>query len=189
MNGISVKYLQERIAFGRDEVAYRELFLTFYKGLFRLALEVVKCRESSEEVVSDVMMKIWTMNGKLAEIDNLKVYLYKATLHTAINQKQKNNRYLAGQVQNWDMEIIDQIPSALTSNPEEKLIRNEWSDEVKAAVESLPPKCRLAYKLIRENGLTYKEVAGIMDISENTVDRHLNTAIHKLVDALKIYKD
>ena len=54
-------------------------------------------------------------------------------------------------------------------------------------IRGLPPKCQMVYKLVREDGLSYREVSVIMNISENTVDRHLNNALHKLIKAVKLY--
>jgi RNA polymerase sigma-70 factor (ECF subfamily) len=72
-------------------------------------------------------------------------------------------------------------------NPEQVMLREELTATITSAIKELPPKCQMAYKLVREDGFSYKEVASIMGISENTVDRHLNNALHKLTRAVRTY--
>ena len=177
-----IAFLQQQIAFKRDEHCYKTLFFYFYKPLLRFALSYVKSQESAEEIVSDVLMKVWTMKEGLATINNLKVYLYRSIKNASLNYFIKNNKYEINDIQN-----IEVIISPDLYNPEESLLKNELRKEILAAINELPPKCQMVYKLVREDGLSYREVAVIMNISENTVDRHLNNALHKLVKAVKLY--
>jgi RNA polymerase sigma-70 factor (ECF subfamily) len=72
-------------------------------------------------------------------------------------------------------------------NPEELMLREELRQKIAQAIRELPPKCQMVYKLVREDGFRYKEVAAILNISENTVDRHLSNALHKLKQTVGIY--
>jgi len=72
--------------------------------------------------------------------------------------------------------------------PEQVTISRELKNDFAKAIRQLPPKCQMVYKLIREESFTYKEVAAIMEISENTVDRHLNIAMRRLADVFKSYR-
>lgn len=175
--------LQEQIAIYRNENAYKRLFLHFYKGLVRFAGAYVGQHEVAEEVVSDVMLKVWTMQESLLEIKNLRIYLFKAVRNGAINYLVKNRRYTV-----WDIDHI--APETLTSpnTPEEEAINRELKRHFAEAVSQLPPKCQMVYKLIRENSFTYREVAAILDISENTVDRHLSIAMQRLGAVLETYR-
>ena len=57
--------------------------------------------------------------------------------------------------------------------------------EINSAINSLPNKCKIAFKLIKENNLKYKEVAEILDISVKTLEVHLTTAIKRIREKLK----
>ncbi|HEX4373426.1 MAG TPA: sigma factor, partial [Puia sp.] len=67
--------LQQRASAG-DEKAFREIYINFYKKLFRFALAIVKTKESAEEITEDVFIKIWQQKESLTSIKNLRVYLY-----------------------------------------------------------------------------------------------------------------
>jgi RNA polymerase sigma-70 factor (ECF subfamily) len=177
-----INRLQKLIASERDESAYKTLFFHFYKPLFRFAYSFTKSKESAEEIVSDVMMKIWSMKAELAEINNLKVYLFRAIKNTSINYLSKTSNSTS-----WDIEHINAELYLDLYTPEDFTICEELRKRIQTAIKELPPKCQMVYKLVREDGFSYKEVASILEISENTVDRHLNNALHKLINAVKVH--
>ena len=179
---IDIKRLQFEIACERNERSYKRVFLYFYKSLTGFAYSFVKSHETAEEIVSDLMMKLWGMQEKLNDIDNLRVYLFTAVKNSSINHLTKNNRFTKWDIENMDVELNLDI-----YNPEDQLIKTEFRKKVAAAIRALPSKCQLVYKLVREEGLSYREVATILEISENTVDRHLNIALHKLTESVKTY--
>ncbi len=182
MNSKAENILIDKVAIERDQIAYKHIFLTYYQSLTRFAIGFVKTREAAEEVVSDVMLKVWALNEKFAGVVNLPVYLYAATRNRSLNYLRDNqkNRFKS-------IEEAEEIYGFEFGTPEKLAIEHEWSEAMHRAITSLPPKCRMVYKLVREDGFTYKEVAAIVGISENTVDRHLNNALHKLVKALKVF--
>ena len=179
---IDILLLQEQIACNRDERSYKRLFFHFYKPLLRFALSYIKCGETAEEIVSDVMMKIWTMKEDLTHISNLKVYLYRAVKNGCLNHIAKNSKQIITDIENADVVLNSDL-----YNPEETALKSELREKIAEAIRGLPPKCQMVYKLVREDGLSYREVSVIMNISENTVDRHLNNALHKLIKAVKLY--
>lgn len=174
--------LQKRVASNRDEPSYKQLFLYFHKPLSELALSYVRSRELAEEVVCDVLMKVWTMQEDLLQVKQLRLYLYRAVRNTCINELKKSNRF-----QPWDAEEADLGQASYPSNPEEILMKDEFRKKLLTTIRQLPPQCQLVYKLIREDGCTYKEVSQLLAISVNTVDRHLNKALHKLLHTAREY--
>jgi RNA polymerase sigma-70 factor (ECF subfamily) len=179
---LDIKRWTERITSAHDEQAYKQLFLAFYKDLYRFAYSMLKAHEASEEVVSDVMMRLWIQRDRLQEIRSLRVYLLTAVRNASLNYLEQHHRYTS-----WDLDNVAVEHDLDVYNPEEILLKDEWRKQIEMMIKSLPPQCQMAYKLVREEGLTYKEVASIMDISENTVDRHLNIAFRKLTALARRY--
>src|SRR5688500_13706056 len=173
--------LQRRIALYDDEPAYKEIFFTYYTPLLRFAQTFVDDRQSAEEIVSDVMMKIWEKRKGLPSISNLRVYLYISTKNTALNYlaKQKKVEIVSIEYLNLD------FPSN-TLNPEQLMISAEMMRRINNAINSLPPRCKLVFKLVKEDGLPYKEVADILDISIKTIDSHLAIALRKISEAINL---
>ena len=69
--------------------------------------------------------------------------------------------------------------------PEDILISKEKVEKINRAINSLPNKCKLAFKLVKENQLKYKEVSEILNISIKTLEAHLTTAMKKIRENIK----
>ena len=170
-----IQYLQQQIACD-DQQAYKVLFTALYPYLYPFALALVKTKEPAEEVVSDVFIKVWEKRKELPKIENLRLYLYVTTRHIALNyldkQKRKPTRPLDGFQQ---AELI-----SVHLDPEQLLITADMMAMLRKAIDQLPPKCKVIFKLVKEDGLKYREVAEILGISVKTVENQLAIALHKL---------
>lgn len=172
--------LQRRIALYDDETAYRQLFYLFYKPLLHFTGSFVSSREVSEEIVSDVFIKIWQNRKHVDEIRNLKIYLY-------VSAKNNTLRYLQSQ-QKLSPIGLDELEVELQNNsqdPEEMMITAEMMTKMERAIDSLPPRCKMVYKLVREDRLRYKEIGQILDISIKTIDNQLAIALRKIAEAIQ----
>ncbi len=178
---MNLQELQRRIALYDDEAAYRELFDGFYKPLLQFASAFTRSREAAEEAVSDVFISIWERRRQLDDIENLKVYLYVSTRNAAL-------KYLLKQQKQSSVALDDLVmePESPSPDPEQVLLTAEMAAQVQQAIQQLPPRCKLIFKLIREDGLRYKEVAQILNISVKTIDNQLAIALQKIGAALKM---
>ena len=95
-----------------------------------------------------------------------------------------NNRALHIENQSIDNIAID-IFAHTNITPEDELISQEEISEINLAINSLPNKCKIAFKLVKENHLKYKEAAEILNISVKTLEAHLTTAMKKIREKLK----
>jgi RNA polymerase sigma-70 factor (ECF subfamily) len=66
------------------------------------------------------------------------------------------------------------------------MLSTEIFQEIKRAVNALPTRCRLIFKLVKEDGLKYKEVADLLDISIKTVEAQMAIALRRLGKSIKI---
>ena len=171
----NIKYLQEQIARNDDAFAYKELFVSFYNPLLRFAITLVKSREQAEEVVSDVFISIWEKRKRIDSISNLKVYLFIAVKNTSLNYLSRQNKNLTDSVNEADMEF-----RSIYFDPEQLMVTAEMVARIKNAIEALPPKCKLIFKLVKEEELKYRDVAEILGISQKTVESQLAIAIKKI---------
>jgi RNA polymerase sigma-70 factor (ECF subfamily) len=174
MTAEALPRLLSRIALEDDAFAYRELFMHYHAKLVVFAKSITGVKELAEEVVSDVFLKLWLNRSSLTQIDNFHLYLYVAVRNLSINQaiSQKSQPFSFDHVQ---IELAD-----LDHNPEQLLMTKEMYKRVARAIDGLPPKCRLIFKLIREDGLKYKEVAELLHLSLKTVENQMTIAIRKI---------
>lgn len=176
-----INYLQKQIARFDDQAAYKELFILFYHPLLQFADSIIRSREQAEEIVSDVFMNVWEKRKRIETITNLRVYLYVAIKNTALNYVSKEHRT------NGHHADIDQLAVNLKSiyfNPEQLLITAEMIHRIREVINGLPPRCRIIFKLVKEDELRYKEVAEILSISVKTVENQITIALKKIGSAI-----
>ena len=168
-----------RIALSEDRQAYKELYLLMYPSLHKFCYSFTKSKEVAEEVVSDVFIKLWQIRSQLSSINNLRVYLYRIAKNLSLNYLAQASRNPANQPENIDIESFVDL-----SDPEDLYISKETIQKIKLFIQELPPQCKVIFFLVKEHGLTYKEVADILNISVFTVRNQLAIAIKKIAEAL-----
>lgn len=174
-----IKGLQRWIANDGDERAFGQLYMAFMPKLLQFAMSIVKNKELAEEVVSDVFIKLWQNKEKLLEVENLKLYLYVSTKNTSLNYLSRHFRKDILPIDEMDIKI-----SSLQFNPEQTLLTTEMINKINAAINNLPPKCKVIFKLAKEDGLKYKEIAHLLNISVKTIDNQIIIALKKISAAV-----
>ncbi len=169
-----------RIQFEHDEAAFKEFYREHLFKLFQFAFAFVRNKELSEEIVNDVFLKLWRNRHKISGIGNINVYLYVAVKNTAANYL----RSLSIK-KNIDLESIAVSHFYLSPDPEQVLITDELKKAIEQSIDQLPPKCKLIFKLVKEDGLSISEVAEILGISYKTVSAQLTIALKKLETLLQ----
>jgi RNA polymerase sigma-70 factor (family 1) len=171
--------LQRRIAIYEDETAFRELFFSFYGPLKKFAIGFVKLQEPAEEIVSDVFIEIWKRRKHLMEIEDLKVYMYICVRNESIRKLQQQRKNLTVSLDDFTYQFASNY-----IRPDEAMLNSELIQKIQAAINDLPPRCKLVYKLAKEDKLKYKDISAILQISIKTVDNHLATALKKIASAI-----
>jgi len=179
-----LRELQRLVASG-DEAAFTQLYLHYGKKLIQFAVSLIRSREIAEELVEDVFVKLWTNRERIREIDNLTVYLYVSVKNKALNALSSK----AHELISAPFDYLDTVIDEFAPDPYNLMITVEMMTRMREAIESLPPRCKLIFKLVREDGLKYKEVAEILNISVNTIDVQMAIAVKKICTSLHIQKD
>lgn len=175
---------QEKIAVNNDAAAFERLYLHVAPELTRFACSFVKEPAIAEDIVAETFATLWKKRATLMEIENLRVYLFSSIRNASLNHLQQQQRTA--------FYSFDQLSVALgsyfsTANPEQQYITRELAAAVAQAVESLPPKCRMIFKLAREERLRYKEIAAILNISVRTIDSQVAIALRRIHTAIAPY--
>lgn len=162
-----------------DQGAFKQLYHLLFFRLYQFAYSFLRSKESAEEVVNDVFIRLWQKRADLGEIKRIQVYLYVAVKHASLNYLRDNKLRTPVSVDELEVSHL-----RLGPNPESILITREIQGLIREAIEGLPARCKLIFKLVKEDGLSYKEVADLLDISVKTVDTQLYLALKKLSQSL-----
>jgi RNA polymerase sigma-70 factor (family 1) len=168
-----------RIALSEDMQAYKELYLLMYPNLHKFCYSFTRSKEVAEEVVSDVFIKLWQIRSQLSSINNLRVYLYSISKNLSLNYLAQASRNPAVQSEHINIESFIDF-----RDPEDVFISKETIQKIKLLIQELPPQCKLIFFLVREDGLSYKEVGEILNLSVFTVRNQLAIATKKIAEAL-----
>jgi RNA polymerase sigma-70 factor (ECF subfamily) len=175
----NIDFLIDRLSEFSDERALDELFHIYYDKLLTASFILVKSKDLAEEVVADVFYQLWQNREKLKEVRNLDNYLFISVKNRSLNYISKEQKYSKFSI---DDTILNQLSEDLTA--EEVIIADELQDKISTSINSLPPKCKEIFKLIRFEGLKYKEVAERLKVSVNTVDTQMGIAKKKLSEMI-----
>ena len=179
-NSQHIELLSKKISQNSDQQAFKELYLVYFDRLYKFAFSILHSSEFAEEAVNDVFLNIWQKRSSLKNIESLKNYLFISTKNTSFNYlskfRKERNTTLDDVLVRFE---IDEL------TPETAFFSAEIRKEIEQAINQLPPKTKLVFQMAKVEGLKYKEIAQILDISVNTIDNHIATAIKKLGQILK----
>lgn len=165
-----------------NQRAFEDLYRLFFPRLFNFAVLYVHKREIAEEIVNDVMMKIWNKREGITRILNLETYLFVAVRNHSLNYlSQYSNYHVVAEPDTSYAEVVN------LNDPERELEWKEIYGKLNHAIDELPDQCRTVFKLIKEEGFRYKQVAEILNLSPRTVETQLFRAIKKLDKVVSLY--
>ena len=175
--------LQEQVGNG-DQKAFKDLYCLCFARLFNFAILYVHKKEIAEELVNDIMVKLWNKRQTITEIQHLETYLFVAVRNHSLNYLSTySNLHITIEPEGTEAKVIN------LNDPQQQLEWKEISFQLDRTIDQLPEQCRTVFKLIREEGLRYKQVAEILNISPRTVETQLFRAIKKLDKALEAYRE
>ena len=145
--------------------------------MYRLALRITLNSQEAEDIVQDVIIKLWKQQLGGTHIDNLEAYTLRMVRNLALDRQ----RMKVNQTEN-----IDGMDFSSTSSVEDSIEQDERISRIRQAMAQLPEKQRIAMQLRDFEGRSYKEIADIMEITEDQVKVNIFRArqtIRQLISA------
>ncbi|WP_297085943.1 RNA polymerase sigma-70 factor [uncultured Draconibacterium sp.] len=178
MNTFDEKNLFVSIQQG-DVKAFEKLFKTYYGYLCSFATKILNNPDSAEEIVQEFFVKFWERRSDLSIETSLKNYLFRSVKNLCLNHIKHNNIKL-------------QHAKTVLAETEMQPFNNSYvevhlADDIAKSIEELPEKRREIFRLSREEGLKYREIAEKLNLSVKTVEAQMGLAIKSLRDKLKKY--
>lgn len=154
-----------------DQKALEQLYEIYYFNLCNFALQFVKSADYAEEVVSDVFLNIWLKRETLSIRSNVKSYLFAATRNRALNFLK------TPKVEFREIDEVHQNSTTTDLEPDAELNYSDTLNRIEKIINELPPQRRTIFKLSRIEGLKYREIAEVLSISVNTVQKQMTEAV------------
>ncbi len=178
----AMEFLFRKVVEEGDYIAFRELFTNHYAALCNYAMRVVSLHEIAEEVVSDVFVKLWKNKNQIEVHTSFEAYMYRAVRNQALDylklKSYRNREKDSLDAVQWNLVYTDQY------NPLEEIVFDEFYTKIESCINSLPRQCQLIFRLSREEGLRYREIADRLKISVKTVETQMGRALKVLREHL-----
>ena len=160
-------------------MAFRKLFDFYCKGLLDYSFHIVKDKTVAEDIVQYVWIKVWEKRHSINPELSFKSYLYTAVRNQTLKYIRDTKHKFTS------LESIDSLADGITLQ-DDQMHNKETLKFINEAIDHLPDKCREIFMLNRFEGLSYKEITEVLDISINTVKTQMTRALSSLRKALKI---
>lgn len=141
--------------------------------LFRLALRITFDRAEAEDVVQDTMIRVWNKREEWTQFGSIEAYCLTVAKNLAIDRSQKK------EAQNVELTPEMEEESEI-SGPYDQLVNNERMSIIHRLINELPEKQRLIMQLRDIEGESYKEIAKILNLTEEQVKVNLFRARQKV---------
>jgi RNA polymerase sigma-70 factor (ECF subfamily) len=159
-----------------DDDAYAAIFRAHYSWLVLSAARLLGDRAPGEEIVQDVMLELWRRRESLALTGALRAYLHQSVRNRALNELRHGRTVRRS-------EPYVRPPSGVPG-ADARATSRELAAAVAGAVASLSPPQREVFELSRRDGLTYPEIASVLEISVKTVEARMGRALRHLRERL-----
>lgn len=158
-----------------NSAAFRTLMERYQQQVFRVAMGYLHAKEDAEDLTQEVFIRVYEMLHTFHGEAAFSTWLYRITLNMSLNQLRKNKKKRL-------LQSLDTIFNRGSSDktPLEMLEREEQDREIRAAINALPEKQRMAFVLSRYEELPQKQIATIMNRTEGAVEQLLKRANEKL---------
>ena len=164
-----------------DYAAFERLFRANYDSLVYFVNGYVRRPEVAEEIVQDVFFNIWRSRRRWNPRGALNAYLFGAARNNSLKYLKKQK--LVARIK----EEVRDLAVSPSQTPDREVEMRDFNRALRRAVDALPDRRRQIFLLSREQGLTYAQIAAVMDISINTVENQMVKAIKTLRKVLANY--
>lgn len=163
--------------------SFHTVILPLQDKLFRLAYGIVREQAEAEDILQDVFLKLWSKRNEWKYIENLEAYCFRVTKNTALDKLASINVRKTG--------IIDPEKENLVfvdnRSPYTEMERKEQRSAIDRCIEVLSENQRSVFVLREIEGMSYREIAEALAISEDLVKISLHRARQKMKEMLSVY--
>jgi len=158
---------------------FEEIYRLYWSDLFNAAYKRIKSVEKTEEIIQDLFTSLWEKRDKIEINESLSGYLFRSLKFRVLNHL-RNEMVRSGHLNDIKLGM-----AKMDVSTEREIEHKELKEKIDREIKNLPEKCREVFLLSREEELSFKEIAQKLNISVNTVEKHVGKALRALRVNLK----
>ena len=156
-----------------DKHTFEKAYELYWEKVFAVCYNNIKEVEPAKGMVQDIYKSLWERRAEL-ELENIEHYLIRAA-------KFKTFEFIRNKTSRQKHNEFQMMDCSTASNcTEEQVLFNDLKEKVDDLVDTLPCQCKRVFKMSREQGMSNKEIASLLAISERAVEYHITKAMSKL---------
>lgn len=169
-----------------DEDDFNVMYGLYRPKLFVIVNSYIPSREDAEEIVHDVLVKLWVKKEALKIHSNFTAYVYSMTRNACLDYLRTRKNRLSKEM-TLEQQEFWLNHGALADDAASTILSEELETLVDAAIGQLPEKCKRVFVKSRMEGLSHQEISKQLQISPKTVENHITRALTQFRVALKDY--
>jgi RNA polymerase sigma-70 factor, ECF subfamily len=181
--------LVERAKAG-DNLAFQALFQKYNRRVYAVALGVVKSPEDAMDVVQDAFIKVHKHLGTFQGASSFYTWLYRIVMNLGIDHVRKKRKIVE-----WGDDVPIEhaagdrtlLPKVANANPSQTVVKRELSQKISQALDTLPEYHRAVILLREVEGMSYEEIAEVLNVPKGTIMSRLFHARRKMQEQLQPY--
>ena len=157
-----------------SQQAFEQVFIIYHQRIYNFCLRLLHVHDDAEEIVQKVFIALWEQKHQLNKSKSLAPYLYTIARYM-IYQDLRNTVYRKA--------AFDEIAgneSGFREVTKDEVLFKELSGVLNKLIDQLPARQKEIFRMSRDSGLSYKEIALKLGITENTVDTQIRRALGHL---------
>ena len=148
-----------------EKISFRNDILPLKNKLFRLALRITLNNAEAEDIVQETLIKVWKKQDSWNEIESIEAFCYAICRNLALDRTRRADKFSESLDETQNMAV----DTSYSSNPEEQVQQSDRIKLVKELIDHLPEKQRSVIQLRDFEGKSYKEIADIMQMTDELV--------------------
>ncbi len=160
----------ELIANG-DRKAFAQFYGVYLKNIYKYVFSICYSKETTEEIVQELFLKVWENRGKLRNVKSAKAYLYQSAKNLLLDHIRRLR------IESRVMDLIELNTIAGENYTENHQAFGEYYQIAQQAIELLPEKRKKIFELRLNDDLSLDEIAVKLSISKSVVKKQLYAGI------------
>lgn len=154
-----------------DRSAFKLLYTRYLNNLYRYAFLMCNNKETSEEIVQELFVKVWEKRADLTRVNSIKAYLYRCTKNMLLDYVRKQ------QMESRIYDLLQQSTPSSATDCDNRVIHSQYYSLIREAIQQLPKKRRQIVEMRTYDELSLDEIAANLSISKSVVKKQLYQGI------------
>ncbi|WP_207424406.1 RNA polymerase sigma factor [Desertivirga brevis] len=183
LNAETDSLLLERVK-NNDHFAFKILVNRYWEEMFKHVYRRIKDKDEAQDIIQEIFISLWRNRETVQHDDKQSIasYLFKSAKYAVIDYFSKESNAI-----NRSVELSSLLSLAVGSDLDSSIEVKELSKLLRNTVDNLPDRLKTPYLLSREKGLSIKEIAAYLEVSEQTVKNNISITLDKLRSRIKEY--